>query len=70
MICDGCPYYINRGPNLVPWGNTMVNEGDVWECDKELDPDDCDSDRHLTVRSHGLSEEDWERADWQRDRRL
>ena len=31
-VCERCDDYVNTGPNMVPWGNTMVNEGDTWEC--------------------------------------
>lgn len=31
-VCERCENYVNKGPNWVPYGDTYVNEGDVWEC--------------------------------------
>ena len=73
MNCDDCPNYINRGPTMVPHGDTWVNAGDEWECSEGQYPEDCEmalDDSHNTVRSHGLSEQDWERADYERERGL
>ena len=68
MNCDHCVHYIKTGETMVPWGNTMVSAGDEWGCAKDQDPDDCEfvpEEPHYTIRSHGLSEADWERADWE-----
>ena len=61
MNCDDCPNYVNMGPNMVPWGETMVNEGDVWECIEGKRPTDCLDDSHHTVRSYNRrdEEQDW-----------
>ena len=74
--CDGCALFVNRGPNMVPAGDTMVNEGDCWECSEGLEPGDCDdafvpAEPHYAVRyGHGLDEEQWDEADYERERIL
>ena len=41
-VCGRCNNFVNLGPNMVPWGDTEVNEGDVWECRLGYhDYDDC-----------------------------
>ena len=72
--CGGCELFINRGPNMVPYGDTMVNEGDCWECSEGHDPGDCPfvpAEPHYAVRGgHGLDEEDYARADYEREMML
>jgi len=70
--CDGCALWTNRGANMVPAGDTMVNEGDCWECSEGYT--DCPdafvpAEPHYAVRGgHGLDEEQWDEADYMRDR--
>lgn len=45
MRCDTCRFYINLGPNMVPYGDTWVNEGDCHECQKGYDGD-CPDDMY------------------------
>ena len=74
MDCDGCELFINRGPNMVPYGEGQVNEGDSWECSEGHDPGDCPfvpAEAHYAVRSgHGLDEEDYEQGDYEREMML
>lgn len=42
--CENCRFFKNMGPNMVPYGDTSVNEGDVWECGKGFDPGDCQAE--------------------------
>ena len=71
--CGGCALFINRGPNMVPCGEGWVNEGDSWECSGGHDPGDCPfvpAEPHYAVRSysHGFDEEQWDAADYERER--
>jgi len=74
--CGGCALFINRGPNMVPAGDTMVNEGDCWECSEGYTdcPDDAfvSAEPHYAVRSysHGFDEEQWDEADYEREKWL
>lgn len=72
--CDGCALWTNRGPNMVPWGNTMVNEGDYWECSEGHVPGDCpfvSVEPHYGVRSYNRQdEEDCARGDYEREKWL
>lgn len=43
-LCDTCAHLKNVGPNMVPYGSTSVNEGDVHECDLGYHPGDCNEE--------------------------
>ena len=73
--CGGCALWTNRGPNMVPYGEGQVNEGDYWECSEGYT--DCPegafvpAEPHYAVRGgHGLDEEQWEEADYEREMML
>ena len=77
MNCDGCECYVKTGETWVPYQETWVKYTDDYVCSKGHDLDCCPDEappeeRHYTVRSysHGLSEQDWERADYERERGL
>ena len=57
---------------MVPYGDTMVNEGDSWECSEGHIRGDCPAEPHYAVRSysHGFDEEQWDEADYEREMML
>ena len=75
---DNCRFNHKAGENWVPWGDTMVKEGDDYACslgydaavcdcpDDVPEPDELDSMR----ASHGKGPGFWQRADYERDRRV
>lgn len=40
--CDTCGHLKNMGPNMVPYGSTMVNAGDEWDCELGHAEEECD----------------------------
>ena len=69
MDCDSCELFINRGPNMVPYGDIVVSEGDSWECSEGHDPGDCAF--VAAVRSYNRGDEEYyARGDYEREKRL
>ena len=70
MDCDGCELFINRGAYMVPYGDTMVNEGDCWECSEGHEPGDCPAEAHHAVSYDRRDEEYYARGDYEREKWL
>jgi len=72
--CDTCKY-LNTYEDARPYGDTTVYER-VVECALGYDatvgdcPDDTYDSGDYGHGSHGLSEEQWERGEYERDREL
>jgi len=68
--CDSCALWRNMGPNMVPCGDRMVNEGDSWECSEGHDPGGCLAEAHHAVSYDGGDEEYYARGDYEREKWL